>query len=114
LLWSLLDGNSLLLLEEPELSLNDAIVSQIPLMLEKIQRASKRKRQTIITTHSVALLSNPGIDANGVLLIESGANGSTVRKLGDEESKSIADGFSVAEVALPVTRPKTAEQLGLW
>ena len=114
LLWSLLDGNSLLLLEEPELSLNDAIVSQIPLMLEKIQRASKRKRQTIITTHSVALLSNRGIDANGVLLIESGANGSTVRKLGDEESKSIADGFSVAEVALPVTRPKTAEQLGFW
>jgi predicted ATP-dependent endonuclease of OLD family len=107
-----LDGNSLLLLEEPELSLNDAIVRQIPLMLEKIQRG--RKRQTIITTHSQELLSNPGIDANGVLLIESGANGSTIRKLGDEESKSIADGFSVAEVALPVTRPKTAEQLGLW
>ena len=114
LLWSLLDGTSLLLLEEPELSLNDAIVTQIPLMLEKIQRTRKYKRQTIITTHSWALLSNPGIDPNGVLLIESGVNGSTIRKLADEESKSIDDGFSIAEVALPVTRPKTAEQLGFW
>jgi predicted ATPase len=111
LLWSLLDGNSLLLLEEPELSLNNAIVSQIPLMLEKIQKAAKRKRQTIITTHSEALLSNEGIDANGVLLIESGSNGSTIRKLKDEETRSILDGFSVAEVALPVTRPKMVEQL---
>jgi predicted ATPase len=114
LLWSLLDGSSLLLLEEPELSLNDAIVREIPLMLERIQRAAKRKRQTIITTHSEALLSNLGIDANGVLLIESGANGSTIRKLTEEERKRITDGFSVAEVALPVTRPKTAEQLGFW
>lgn len=114
LLWSLLDGSSLLLLEEPELSLNDAIVRQIPLMLERIQRQNKRRRQTIITTHSEALLSNPGIDPNGVLLIESGANGSTVRRLAEEETQTISDGFSIAEVALPVTRPKTAEQLGFW
>lgn len=114
LLWSLLDGNSLLLLEEPELSLNDAIVTQIPFMLERIQRAAKRKRQTIITTHSEALLSNKGIDANGILLIESGSNGSTVRRFAEEESRSILDGFSVADVALPITRPKTAEQLGFW
>lgn len=114
LLWSLLDGNSLLLLEEPELSLNNAIVAQIPLMLERIQRAAKRKRQTIITTHSEALLGNLGINANGVLIIESGANGSTIRKMGEEESKSIEDGFSVAEVVLPITRPNTVEQLGFW
>lgn len=83
-------------------------------MLERIQRQNKRRRQTIITTHSEALLSNPGIDPNGVLLIESGANGSTVRRLAEEETQTISDGFSIAEVALPVTRPKTAEQLGFW
>lgn len=114
LLWSLLDGNSLSLLEEPELSLNDAIVMQIPLMLDRIQKASKRKRQTIITTHSEALLSNRGIDPNGILLIETGSNGSTIRRLSEEELNSIQDGFSVGEIALPVTRPKTAEQLGFW
>lgn len=61
LLWSLLENDSLLLLEEPELSLNDAIVKQIPLVLQRIQRQTKRKRQVFITTHSEALLSNPGI-----------------------------------------------------
>ena len=69
LLWALLEGDSLLLLEEPELSLNNAIVEQIPLMLQKIQRDNKRRRQVIISTHSEALLSNKGIDGRGVLLL---------------------------------------------
>lgn len=68
LLWSLLEGDSLLLLEEPELSLNQAIIEQIPLMLKNLLSDRKRKRQVIISTHSEALLSNPGIDARGVLL----------------------------------------------
>jgi predicted ATPase len=114
LLWSLLENNSLLLLEEPELSLNDAIVKQIPLMLQRVQREIKRKRQVIITTHSEALLSNPGIDARGVLVIEPGQNGSTVRELKDDEVGAIKDGLSVAETVLPSTRPKSAERLGLW
>lgn len=112
LLWSLLEGDSLLLLEEPELSLNDAIVRQIPLLISQIQRKSKRKRQVLITTHSEALLSNPGIDAKGVLVIEPGPNGSTVRELKKNETDAIMDGFSVAETVLPATRPKSAEQLG--
>ena len=114
LLWSLLENNSLLLLEEPELSLTDAIVRQIPLMLQRVQRESKRRRQVIITTHSEALLSNPGIDARGILVIEPGQNGSTVRELKKAEVAAIKDGLSVAETVLPSTRPKSAEQLGLW
>lgn len=114
LLWSLLESNSLLLLEEPELSLNDAIVKQIPLMLQRVQRENKRRRQVIISTHSEALLSNPGIDARGVLVIEPGPNGSTVRELKEDEVVAIKDGLSVAETVLPTTRPKSAEQLGFW
>ena len=114
LLWSLLEGNSLLLLEEPELSLNDAIVRQIPLMLQRIQRDSKRRRQVVISTHSEALLSNPGIDGRGILLLEAGAEGSRVRTLDSEESRAIDAGLSPAEVVLPKTRPETADQLGLW
>jgi hypothetical protein len=114
LLWSLLENDSLLLLEEPELSLNDAIVRQIPLMIQRVQRESKRRRQVIITTHSEALLSNPGIDARGVLMVEPGQNGSTVRGLRKDEVGAIKDGLSVAETVLPSTRPKSAEQLGLW
>ena len=60
LFWSLLGNNALLLLEEPEQSLNSAIVEQIPAMLHQLQRDSKRRRQVIISTHSDALLENRG------------------------------------------------------
>lgn len=114
LLWSLLESNSLLLLEEPELSLNDAIVKQIPLMLHRVQREIKRRRQIIISSHSDALLSNPGIDARGVLVIEPGPNGSTIREVNKSEREAIEAGLTIAETVLPSTRPKSAEALGSW
>ena len=114
LLWSLLDGDSLLLLEEPELSLDDAIVRQIPLLLQRVQRSGKTRRQIIVSTHSEALLSNPGIDGRGVLLIESGSEGSRLRAINDQEAFALRSGLSVAEVVLPKTRPAAVEQMGLW
>ncbi|MBA4767797.1 MAG: AAA family ATPase [Porphyrobacter sp.] len=111
LLWSLLEGDSLLLLEEPELSLNSAIVAEIPLMMHQIRKRAKRRRQVLITTHSDSLLENQGIDSNGVLVIEPGADGSTVRGASDKEQDTIRAGFSVAEVILPATKPKLADQL---
>jgi hypothetical protein len=41
LLWSLQEGDSLLLLEEPELSLNSAIVSRIPALDLQIAKTKK-------------------------------------------------------------------------
>lgn len=114
LLWALQDGNSLLLLEEPEISLNDAIVRQIPLMLSRLQRHKKVKRQIILSTHSEALLSNPGIDGRGVILLETSAEGSSARTLNEDESMDITAGLSVADVMLPKTSPTTVNQLGLW
>ncbi|MDM0112379.1 AAA family ATPase [Variovorax sp. J22R133] len=115
LLWVLLEGDSLLLLEEPELSLNDAIVREIPRLLQRIQRDKKRRsRQVLVSTHSEALLSNPGIDGRGVLLLEPGQEGTTVRPVNDKEAFSLKSGLSIAEVLLPKTHPKAAEQLGLW
>lgn len=115
LLWVLLESDSLLLLEEPELSLNDAIVREIPRLLHKVQRDKKRGvRQVFITTHSEALLSNPGIDGRGVLLLEADQEGTSVRPLDDKEEFAIMSGLSVAEVVLPKTRPVDVEQLGLW
>lgn len=114
LLWALQDGNSLLLLEEPEISLNNAIVRQIPLMLSRLQRNKKVKRQIILSTHSEALLSNPGLDGRGVILLETSTEGSTARTINADESRDIQAGLSVAEVVLPKTRPSTVNQLGLW
>jgi len=113
LMWSLLESNSLLLLEEPELSLNDAIIAEIPAVIQKIRRDLKRRSQVIITTHSAALLGNPGIDARGVLVIEAGRNGSIVRSVSKDESTAIMSGLSIAETVLPSTRPRSAEQLSL-
>lgn len=115
LLWVLLESDSLLLLEEPELSLNDAIVREIPRLLQRAQRGLKRRyRQVLISTHSEALLSNPGIDGRGVLLLVPAHEGTQVRSINEKEAFSLENGLSVAEVVLPKTHPKAAEQLGLW
>ena len=114
LLWTLQEGASLLLLEEPEISLNDAIVKEIPLMLNRLQRNKKIRRQIVLSTHSEALLSNPGIDGRGVILLEAGKDGSTARTVNDEEATDLMAGLSIAEVVLPKTRPVTVNQLGLW
>lgn len=114
LLWALLEGNSMLLLEEPEISLNDAIVKEIPLIIERLQRDLKTKRQVVLTTHSEALLSNPGIDERGVVLLETGAQGSTGRTIDLYEAQALSTGLSVAEVVLPKTRPSKVSELGLW
>ncbi len=114
LLWVLLEGNALLLLEEPEISLNDAIVKEIPLIIQRIQRDRKPRRQIVLSTHSEALLSNPGIDGRGVIVLESSHEGSHARTLEVAEECALEAGFTVAEVVLPKTRPETVDQLGLW
>lgn len=114
LLWSLLDGDSLLLLEEPELSLNDAIIEQIPTMIQSLQRKAKRRRQIMISTHSEALLRNPAIDGRGVLRLDPGDEGTKVRVADSKDLAYLEAGLSVAEVLLPKVRPKGAEQLELF
>lgn len=114
LLWTLLDGSSLLLLEEPEISLNDAIVKEIPLILQRLQRDRKTRRQIILSTHSEALLSNPGIDGRSVVVLESSPEGTKARTIAADETIALEAGLSVAEVVLPKTRPTSVAQLGLW
>lgn len=114
ILWSLLDGSGLLLLEEPELSLHQAVVAQIPLMIDRVQRQAKYRRQIVISTHSDALLDNTGIDPAGVNVLEPSKEGTKVRPVSEPEFKGLKAGLSVAEVVLPQTRPKGAEQLRLF
>lgn len=111
LLWSLFEGEALLLLEEPELSLNSAIVEKIPTLFQKIQRDTKYKRQILISTHSETLLSNPGIDGRGVLLLAQNAEGSIICPPNPQELELLGHGMSVAEILLPKARPPKAEDL---
>lgn len=117
ILWSLLEGNSMLLIEEPELSLHQAVVVQIPALIERIQRAGKHRRQIIVSSHSDALLSNKRIDARSVVVLEVGKEGTNARSVNEAEKIGINAGLSIAEVVVPQTRPKKIEQLGqmtLW
>lgn len=113
LMWSLLDGDSMLLLEEPELSLNDGIVSQIPLLIAGMQRKAKHRRQVIITTHSEALLNNEGIDGREVIRLEPTENGTEMLLPSDEESVALKAGLTPADVLLSKARPHQVEQLSL-
>ena len=114
LLWALQEGSSVLLLEEPEISLNDAIVRQIPLILHRLQRDKKVRRQIVLSTHSKELLSNPGIDGRGVVLLESSSEGTHARMVSASESKALKAGLAVADVVLPKASPANIEQLGFW
>jgi predicted ATPase len=113
LFWALLEGNGLLLLEEPELSLNLEIVRQIPLMLQRLQRNAKRRRQVILSTHSEALLDNP-IDGNRILRLETSDEGTTILPPNETEKRALQSGLTPAEVILPKTRPEHADQLRLF
>ncbi|MFE8047575.1 AAA family ATPase [Brenneria goodwinii] len=104
-LWSLLEKRQLLLLEEPELSLNNEIVRHIPELIENILKGARNQKQIIISTHSYALLNN-NIDANSIIMLEPTENGTTARTPDTLEMNAMESGFTPAEIMLPKTSPK--------
>jgi predicted ATPase len=111
LLWSLLETDSLLLLEEPELSLNSGIVMRLPALIHRMQR--KRKRQVIISTHSADMLMDKGIGGEETLLLTPGNQGTSVQTAASnfEIHHLLEGGLSIAEAALPQTVPASVRQL---
>lgn len=114
IMWSLLDGSSLLLLEEPELSLNEDIVRQIHALMSRLQRNAKYRRQLFITTHSEALLQDKSIDAREIVRLVPGPNGTVAMPPSEKEKALLEAGYSVAEIILPTVKPAKVEQLGLF
>lgn len=111
LLWSLLESDSLLLLEEPELSLNAAIVQKLPSLMYRIQR--QKKRQIILTTHSADLLEDKGIGGEEILLLTPSLEGTKVTTASsiDNVRDLLEGGLSIAEAVLPLTKPSEINQL---
>ena len=115
LLWTLLDGDGLLLLEEPELSLHTSIVAKLPELIWKLQRA--KKRQVLVSSHSTELFGDKGISADEVaLLIPHGSEGTEVELASSKETIRLLleDGMSIAEAVLPLTAPQSVSQLSLF
>lgn len=114
IMWSLLDGDSLLLLEEPELSLNEDVVRQIPPLIWDMQRKAKYRRQVFITTHSEAMLEHRSIDPREVLRLEPTDDGTDVLEASEQDIALIEAGYSVAETLLPKVRPANLDQLTMF
>lgn len=105
ILWLLQErGNAPLLLEEPELSLNEEIVAQLPRIMSSVKSKSRSGRQFIITTHSQALLSNSGIDPRGIVILTPSDDGSSMRSVSQDEKAALSAGLSPAEAVLPNAR----------
>jgi hypothetical protein len=107
----MLAGSGPLLLEEPELSLHPEVVRFVPQMFSRVQQYSGR--QIFVSTHSTDLLRDEGIGLDEVLLLEPSPEGTKVSPAcGFAEIKSLLqNGVSLAEAALPRTRPQNLHQL---
>jgi predicted ATPase len=112
LFWALLDEDSLLLLEEPELSLNIGIISKLPALIYKLHW---QKGQVILSTHSADLLSDKGIGGEEVLLLVPGPEGTEVKVASSirEIRDLLEGGLSIADAVLPETVPLDIPQMEL-
>jgi hypothetical protein len=107
LLWVLLEGGRLLLLEEPELSLNDGIVEQLPRLVRKMQAAARTRSQVVVTTHSESLLAQ--VDGSEVRRLALSSEGTTIEGASESEIKLLRLGMSPAEVLLPKVRQSVTD-----
>jgi len=115
LLWTLLEGEGLLLLEEPELSLHASVVSKLPALIWRLQRP--KKRQVILSSHSAELFGDRGIRPSEVALLRPrGSEGTVVELASDKEDirRLLEGGMTLAEAVLPMTAPPNLQQLELW
>jgi len=113
LLWSLQEGDSLLLLEEPELSLNGAIVSRLAPLIYRLQKP--RKRQVFISSHSSDLLNDKGISLNEIIVLEpaeEGTKGTVASNIADVKNM-LSAGMTPASAIFPRIKPPNISQLTL-
>lgn len=109
LLWAIIKmpaSSGVLLLEEPELSLNSAIVRVLPSVLAQARRSSDL--QIILSTHAPEILDDEGIQPEEVLLLRVGDEGTTACLLSDME-KAVADlelGVSTSDVVGALIAPE--------
>ena len=115
-LWAVLDATSLLLLEEPELSLHPAIVRELPAILYRLNRSKKRPIQSLVSTHSPDLLSDRSVAADEIVLFIPEAEGTrTALATSYPEVVALLEaGMAPGEVVIPRSVPTRIEQLSLF
>lgn len=109
LLWAVLSqprSEGILLLEEPEISLNREIIQQMPSMIAAVQRG--KDMQVIMTTHSPDLLDDEGVSAAEILVLKRGkeyTQGSLLSEL-EKESAFVDSGIPTSEIISNLVNPR--------
>ena len=100
-----------ILLEEPELSLHEEVVRQLPTIMARATKATRR--QVIATTHASDLLLDDGLGLDEVLLLTPSDEGTTAAlgsSLADVRS-FIESGFNLQEALAKALTPESIYQL---
>lgn len=90
-----------ILIEEPELSLNNGIVKSLHWLFKESLEGSKKGGQLFMSTRNGYLLSNAGINTRSFVIIYPSKEGSKARKASEKELRLIKRGFSADEAILP-------------
>ena len=109
IIWALLDGSNLMLLEEPELYLHAEIVKQLPMFIANVQRNKNgEKRQVIISSHSYDLLNTDTIAPEEIVILKQGKEDTSAETANNVESvRAMLDaGFTPADAIIPQVTPK--------
>ena len=106
LIWTLLESNAVIMLEEPEISFNEGIVKGLPGLFARATRSRKKGTgsQIILTTHSTALISDLGISGDEAILLQTKATGESTKAIAADKVPFVLDqlkaGLSVADAVL--------------
>lgn len=116
LLWALVESkrtSSVLLLEEPELSLHWAVVRQLPSILSRVQ--GTRGLQILLTTHAGEMVGDDGLGLDEVALLSPTPDGTVATLATDITDVSVLreSGLNLDEIIRPLTEPRGVEQLSL-
>lgn len=114
LLWATVSAPSnggILLLEEPELSLNSAIVRTLPTVLAQAQR--NRDLQVVLSTHAPELLDDEGVLADEVLVLQVTSDGTVATLLSDvpEVAGEIQAEFPTSDIVQGLVAPSDLDGL---
>ena len=115
LLWTLTGSHPVTLLEEPEISFNEKIISELPNIFADVVEGKKKgkRQQVIMSTHSYALLEDLDIAAEEILLLHAdGENIDVVRGCDHPSIKiDMKHGVSAGTAALRYALPQYKDEL---
>jgi predicted ATPase len=114
LLWALSGQGGPVLLEEPEISLHEKAVALLPALLHRVTSVSGR--QIIVSTHSLSLVNDEGIEPREIVTLEPTREDTKVHVGADNPLlvDLAREGQPFGHEIIGITAPPGVEQLTLF